>query len=88
MVYGTNSPGYERSRVRIVYIGYEQSRVRIVQGTNSLETPGLRPTSILHAKFHLDPSNRLATIHRNDRTDRELTDSIGRTVLQTVAQKN
>ena len=38
MVYGTNSPGYERSRVRIVYIGYEQSRVRIVQGTNSLET--------------------------------------------------
>ena len=38
MVYGTNSQGYERSRVRIVYIGYEQSRVRIVQGTNSLET--------------------------------------------------
>ena len=29
MVYGMNSPGYERSRVRIVYIGYGQSRVRI-----------------------------------------------------------
>jgi len=45
----------------------------------------------LHAKFHLDPSNRLATIHqryRQDRrTDRQRSDSIGRTVLQTVAQK-
>ena len=44
----------------------------------------------LHAKFHLDPSNRLATIHqryRQDRTDRQQSDSIGRTVLQTVAQK-
>jgi len=50
----------------------------------------------LHAKFHLDPSNPLATLHqrhrqpdRTDRTDRqtgERTDSIGRTVLQTVAQ--
>jgi len=48
-------------------------------------------------KFHLDPSNRLATMyqhHRPDRTDRQDTqtdrqrsDSIGRTVLQTVAQK-
>ena len=47
----------------------------------------------LHAKFHLDPSNRLATVHerqrqdRTDRQDRQRTDSIGRTVLQTVAQK-
>jgi len=44
----------------------------------------------LHAKFRLDPSNRLATVHechRQDRTDRQRTDSIGRTVLQTVAQK-
>jgi len=53
----------------------------------------------LHAKFHFDPSNRLATIHqryrqdRTDRTDRteqigQRSDSIGRTVLQTVAQKS
>jgi len=45
----------------------------------------------LHAKFHLDPSNSLATIHQRyrqtDRQDRQRTDSIGRTVLQTVAQK-
>jgi len=40
-------------------------------------------------KWHLDPSNRLATIHQRYRqTDRtERSDSIGRTVLQTVAQK-
>jgi len=35
--------------------------------------------------------DRLATIHQRhrqtDRTDRQRTDSIGRTVLQTVAQK-
>jgi len=44
----------------------------------------------LYAKFHLDPSNRLATVHeRHRQTDRQRTDSIGRTVLQTVgvAQK-
>jgi len=48
----------------------------------------------LHAKFHLDPSNRLATVHERYRqTGRQTgqtgqrTDSIGRTVLQTVAQK-
>jgi len=49
----------------------------------------------LHAKFHLDASNRLATVHqtyRHDRqtdrqTDRLRSDSIGRIVLQTVAQK-
>ena len=51
----------------------------------------------LLAEFHLDPSNRLATVHdrhRQDRqtgqtrqTDRQRSDSIGRTVLQTVAQK-
>jgi len=45
----------------------------------------------LHAKFHLDPSNCLATVyqrHRQDRQDRrgQRSDSIGRTVLQTVAQ--
>jgi len=45
--------------------------------------------------FHLDPSNRLATVHERyrqdrigqDRQDRQRSDSIGRTVLQTVAQK-
>jgi len=51
----------------------------------------------LRAKFHLDPSHRLTTIHqrfrqtdktdRTDRQDRQRSDSIGRTVLQTVAQK-
>jgi len=42
----------------------------------------------LHAKFHLDPSNHLATIHQRRRqTDRQQTDSIGRTILQMVAQK-
>jgi len=46
----------------------------------------------LHAKFHLHPSNRLAIVHNNvtdrqtDRTDRQRSDSIGRTVLPTVAQ--
>jgi len=56
-----------------------------------------RAKAYLRAKFHLDPSNRLATVHERhrqtyrtdiqDRTDRRRTDSIGRTVLQTVAQK-
>ena len=45
----------------------------------------------LRTKWHLNPSNRLATItnvtDRQDRTDRQLSDRIGRTVLQTVAQK-
>jgi len=48
-----------------------------------------RAEAYLHAKFHLDPSNRLATIHQCYRQDRtgQRSDSIGRTVLQTVAQK-
>ena len=40
--------------------------------------------------FHLDPSNRLATIHQCHRQtgkDRQRSHSIGRTVLETVAQK-
>jgi len=46
----------------------------------------------LHAKFHLDPSNRLATVHQRDRQQTagqtgQWPVSIGRTVLQTVAQK-
>ena len=45
-------------------------------------------------KWRLQPSSRLATVHqrhRQDRTDRQpgqRSDSIGRTVLQTVAQKS
>jgi len=51
-----------------------------------------RAEAYLHAKFHLDPSNRLVTVHerhRQDRTDRHTDNgySIGRTILQTVAQK-
>jgi len=53
-----------------------------------------RGEAYLHAKFHLHSSNCLATIHQHyrqdrqtDRTDRQRSDSIGRTVLQTVAQK-
>ena len=41
----------------------------------------------LHAKFHLDPSNCLATIHQCHRQDRQWLYSTGRTVVQTVAQK-
>ena len=49
----------------------------------------------LLVKFHLDPSNRLVTVHQRHRQDRtgqdrqyrQRSDSIGRTVLQTVAQK-
>ena len=47
-----------------------------------------RTEAYLHAKFHLDASKRLATIHiRYRQTDRQRSDSIVRTVLQTVAQK-
>ena len=56
---------------------------------------GPRPTCMQSFMFHLDLSNRLATVHeryRQDRqtdrqTDRQRTDSIGRTVLQTVAHQ-
>ena len=55
--------------------------------------PGPRPICI--AKFHLDPSSSLATVHqrlrqtgqRTGQTGRQRFDSIGWTVLQTVAQK-
>jgi len=52
-----------------------------------------RAEAYLRAKFHLDPSNRLATTHQRHRqTDRtgqtaQRSDSIGRTVLETVAEK-
>jgi len=44
----------------------------------------------LLAKFHLDLSNRFATVHERHRQrghDRQRSDSIVRTVLRTVAQK-
>jgi len=59
--------------------------------------PGTRPI-YLHAKFHLDPSNRLATIHQRHRQDRQTdrqtdrpthrqrSDSIGRTAF--TARRN
>ena len=53
-------------------------------------TLATRAEAYLHTKFHVDPSNRLATIHQRYRHDRQTgqwSDSIGRTVLQTVAQK-
>jgi len=51
-----------------------------------------------HSRFHLDASNRLDTIHQlqtgqdrtdrqTDRHDRQRSDIIGQTILQTVAQK-
>jgi len=53
-----------------------------------------RVEAYLHAKFRLDPSNRLighsTPTLQTDRTDRQAgqrSDSIGLTVLQTVAQK-
>jgi len=49
----------------------------------------------LRTKWHLDPANRLATIHQRyrqtgqiDKRDRQRPDSIGQTVLQTIAQKH
>jgi len=52
--------------------------------------PGPRPTCVPSFMiFHLDPSNRLATIHQRYRQDgdRQRCDSIRQTVLQMVAQK-
>ena len=46
-----------------------------------------RAEAYLHSKFHLDPSKRLATLHERHRQTGQRIDSIGRTVLQTVAQK-
>ena len=53
-----------------------------------------RVDAYLLAKFHLAPSNRLATIHQRyrqtgqrDRQTGQRSDSIWRTVLQTVALK-
>ena len=51
-----------------------------------------RPKAYLHAKFHIEPFDRLATVHQRYRqTDRQdmteqRSDSTGRTVLETLAQ--
>jgi len=37
-------------------------------------------------KWHIDPSDRLATIPQRYRQDRQRSNSIGRTILQTVTQ--
>jgi len=62
------------------------------RGAGSLSNtmwPGAK--AYLCAKFHLDPSNRLATIYQRYRqtgqTNRQRSHSIGRSVLQTVVQK-
>jgi len=48
----------------------------------------MRPGLVyFRTKWHLDPSNRLAALHQRHRQDRQRSDSTGRTVLQTVAQK-
>jgi len=62
---------------------------------SSLGRGGAEAYTCMRDKFHLDSSNRLATIrqrHRQDRTDRQdrlgqRSDSIGRTFLQTVRPK-
>jgi len=41
----------------------------------------------LYVKFHFDTFNRLAAVHERYRQTGERYDSIGRTVLQMVAQK-
>ena len=45
----------------------------------------------MRAEFHLDQCNRLATVHQRYRQTEQTgqqSDSIGRTVLQTVAHKS
>jgi len=46
-----------------------------------------RTEAYLPTKFHRDPFNRLAKIRQRYRQDRRWSDSIGRTVLQTVRPK-
>ena len=55
------------------------------ESSSNTMSPG--PRLYLRTKWNLDPSNRLATIHQRYRQDRQRSDSIRRTVLQTVAQK-
>ena len=45
-------------------------------------SPGPRPTSTRSGTVVSDPSSRLATMHQRYNTDRQRSDSIGRTILQ------
>ena len=68
-------------------------RYQAMELSPNLTQCGLGTEAYLRAKFHFDPPYHLATIHQRYRqTDRagqdtQRSDSIGRTVLQTVAQK-
>jgi len=46
-----------------------------------------RAEAYMHAKFHRDPSGRLAAVHQRHRQTGQRSDSIRRILLQTVAQK-
>ena len=97
----TKSPGLRPSSIPsgiLIYLAatdmgrkLDGGCTRLGQGAGSPSNNVVRAEDYLPAKFHLDPSDRLATVHerhRQDRTDRQRTDSIGRIVLQTVAQKS
>jgi len=56
------------------------------KGAGSPSNNVARAEAYLHAKFHLDAFNRLATIRQRYRQDRQQSDSVGRTILQTVDQ--
>jgi len=45
------------------------------------------PLSVGELDPHVNPSNRLASVHQRHRQTGQRSDSIGRTVLQTVARK-
>ena len=68
-------------------------RYQAMELSPNLTQCGLGAEAYLRAKFHFDPPYHVATIHQRYRqTDRagqdtQRSDSIGRTVLQTVAQK-
>ena len=58
----------------------------------SIQRNVARAEAYVHAKFHLDPSNHLATIHQRYRQtgqrDRQRSNSTEQTILQMVAQKS
>jgi len=51
------------------------------RGAGSPSNSVARAEAYLHARFHLDPSNPLTTVHQRHRQDRQRFHSIGRTVL-------
>jgi len=96
---GRNRPPYQVASWSIQPFGHNRDGPKIegvpIWGTgagspsNNVASAG----SYLQAKFHFDPSNRLATIHRRYRqerqtrqTDKQRSNSIWQAVLQTVAQ--